>query len=70
MDFRECTNLCARPYIMFLSEVEWNLSNIPVFIKIPVVPKKATCSFLYDYMWPMVTGKDCKVILVVTFSFD
>ena len=31
-------------------------------IDLPVVPKEATCSFLYDHFWP---GKICKVVLVV-----
>ena len=39
-------------------------------LKITVVPKEVTRTFLSDYMWFTTTAKLCEVILVITFAFD
>ena len=44
--------------------------QITSVLKIAVVPKEATFSFLSDYLWLFtIGGKLCKVALVVIFSF-
>ena len=38
--------------------------------KISVLSLEATSNFLCDFLWPITTGKLCKVALVVIFPFD